>query len=95
MMGTETSFSQNWILDLTYTGTKGTDLDLLRAPQSRSAGHQPARHAGRAANPLCHQFLLRSIGRELDLQRPAGASGASLHAWDNAARDVHVFEVAG
>src|SRR6202789_4505725 len=26
-LGTETSFSQNWILDLTYTGTKGTDLD--------------------------------------------------------------------
>lgn len=38
MMGTETSFSQNWILDLTYTGTKGTDLDLLRAPNRAPLG---------------------------------------------------------
>ncbi len=38
MLGTETSFSQNWILDLTYTGTKGTDLDLLRAPNRAPLG---------------------------------------------------------
>jgi len=37
-LGTETSFSQNWILDMTYTGTKGTDLDLLRAPNRAPAG---------------------------------------------------------
>jgi hypothetical protein len=37
-LGTETSFSQNWILDLTYTGTKGTDLDILRAPNRAPAG---------------------------------------------------------
>ena len=37
-LGTETSFSQNWILDLTYTGTKGTDLDLLRAPNRAPLG---------------------------------------------------------
>jgi len=36
--GTETSFTQNWILDLTYTGTKGTDLDLLRAPNRAPLG---------------------------------------------------------
>ncbi len=36
--GTETSFSQNWILDLTYTGTKGTDLDVLRAPNRAPLG---------------------------------------------------------
>ena len=37
-LGTETSFSQNWILDLTYTGTKGTNLDVLRAPNRAPLG---------------------------------------------------------
>jgi trimeric autotransporter adhesin len=37
-LGTETSISQNWILDLTYTGTKGTDLDILRAPNRAPLG---------------------------------------------------------
>lgn len=41
-LGTETSFSQNWILDLTYTGTKGTDLDLLRAPNRAPLGTPPS-----------------------------------------------------
>jgi trimeric autotransporter adhesin len=40
-LGTETSFTQNWILDLTYTGTKGTDLDLLRAPNRAPLGTPP------------------------------------------------------
>ncbi len=37
-LGTETSFTQNWVLDLTYTGTKGTDLDILRAPNRAPLG---------------------------------------------------------
>ncbi len=37
-LGTETSISPNWILDLTYTGTKGTDLDILRAPNRAPLG---------------------------------------------------------
>ena len=37
-LGTETSFSPSWILDLTYTGTKGTDLDILRAPNRAPLG---------------------------------------------------------
>jgi trimeric autotransporter adhesin len=41
-LGTETSFTQNWILDLTYTGTKGTDLDQLRAPNRAPLGTPPA-----------------------------------------------------
>jgi carboxypeptidase family protein len=40
-LGTETSFTQNWLLDLTYTGTKGTDLDLLRAPNRAPLGTPP------------------------------------------------------
>ncbi|MGA8871015.1 MAG: TonB-dependent receptor [Candidatus Acidiferrales bacterium] len=37
-LGTETSISQNWVLDLTYTGTKGTELDILRAPNRAPLG---------------------------------------------------------
>jgi hypothetical protein len=37
-LGTETSISPNWILDLTYTGTKGTNLDILRAPNRAPLG---------------------------------------------------------
>jgi hypothetical protein len=40
-LGTETSFSPNWILDFTYTGTKGTNLDLLRAPNRAPLGTSP------------------------------------------------------
>lgn len=38
MLGTETSFTQDWLLDLTYTGTAGGDLDLLRAPNRAPLG---------------------------------------------------------
>jgi trimeric autotransporter adhesin len=41
MLGTETSFTQNWVLDLTYTGTKGTDLEVLRAPNRAPLGTPP------------------------------------------------------
>ncbi|HXQ25860.1 MAG TPA: carboxypeptidase regulatory-like domain-containing protein [Candidatus Acidoferrales bacterium] len=37
-LGTETSLSANWLLDLTYTGTKGTNLDILRAPNRAPLG---------------------------------------------------------
>ncbi len=37
-LGTETSITQDWVLDLTYTGTKGTDLDILRAPNRAPLG---------------------------------------------------------
>jgi len=37
-LGTETTLSPSWILDLTYTGTKGTDLDVLRAPNRAPLG---------------------------------------------------------
>ena len=80
MLGTETSFTQNWLLDLTYTGTKGTDLDLLRAPNRAPLGHQPAEHAKRASDSLRHQLLLRSVRRQFHLQRAAGARRSPLHA---------------
>jgi hypothetical protein len=37
-LGTESTLSPSWILDLTYTGTKGTDLDVLRAPNRAPLG---------------------------------------------------------
>ncbi len=37
-LGTETSITQDWVLDLTYTGTKGTNLDILRAPNRATLG---------------------------------------------------------
>ncbi|HEX5424167.1 MAG TPA: TonB-dependent receptor [Candidatus Acidoferrales bacterium] len=41
MLSAETYLSQDWILNLTYTGTKGTDLDLLRAPNRAPLGTNP------------------------------------------------------
>lgn len=38
MLSTETDLAKNWILNLTYTGTKGTDLDLLRIPNRAPLG---------------------------------------------------------
>jgi trimeric autotransporter adhesin len=38
ILGAETSMTRDWILDLTYTGTAGGDLDLLRAPNRAPLG---------------------------------------------------------
>lgn len=41
MLSLETDLRPNWILNFTYTGTKGTDLDLLRAPNRAPLGTNP------------------------------------------------------
>lgn len=41
MLSVETDLRANWILNLTYTGTKGTNLDLLRAPNRAPLGTNP------------------------------------------------------
>lgn len=41
MLSVETDLRPNWILNLTYTGTKGTNLDLLRAPNRAPLGTDP------------------------------------------------------
>jgi trimeric autotransporter adhesin len=41
MLSLETDLRPNWILTTTYTGTKGTDLDLLRAPNRAALGTNP------------------------------------------------------
>jgi hypothetical protein len=61
-LGTETSFSQNWILDLTYTGTKGTDLDLLRAPNRAPLGTSPLDTQAELQIPYANSFYFDQSG---------------------------------
>jgi len=37
----ESQFKPNWVLTLTYTGTKGTDLDMLLSPNRNPTGAAP------------------------------------------------------
>jgi trimeric autotransporter adhesin len=61
-LGTETSFSQNWILDLTYTGTKGTNLDLLRAPNRAPLGTSPLNTQNSLQIPNANSFYFDQSG---------------------------------
>jgi trimeric autotransporter adhesin len=61
-LGTETSFSQNWILDLTYTGTKGTNLDLLRAPNRAPLGTSPLNTQNSFQIPNANSFYFDQSG---------------------------------
>ena len=61
-LGTETSFSQNWILDLTYTGTKGTNLDLLRAPNRAPLGTSPLNTQNELQIPSANSFYFDQSG---------------------------------
>jgi len=61
-LGTETSFTQNWILDLTYTGTKGTDLDLLRAPNRAPLGTPPTETQQKLQVPGATSFYFDQSG---------------------------------
>ena len=61
-LSTETSLSQNWILDLTYTGTKGTDLDVLRAPNRAPLGTSQSDIQGKRIDPNATGFTLDQSG---------------------------------
>jgi trimeric autotransporter adhesin len=61
-LGTETSFTQNWILDLTYTGTKGTNLDLLRAPNRAPLGTSPLNTQSSLQIPNANSFYYDQSG---------------------------------
>ena len=61
-LGTETSFTQNWILDLTYTGTKGTNLDLLRAPNRAPLGTSPLNTQNALQIPNANSFYYDQSG---------------------------------
>jgi hypothetical protein len=61
-LGTETSFTPNWILDLTYTGTKGTNLDLLRAPNRAPLGTPPTETQQKLQIPGATSFYFDQSG---------------------------------
>src|SRR6202046_4647104 len=61
-LGTETSFTQNWILDLTYTGTKGTNLDFLRAPNRAPLGTSPLNTQNALQIPNANSFYFDQSG---------------------------------
>jgi len=61
-LGTETSFTQDWILDLTYTGTKGTNLDLLRAPNRAPLGTPPTETQQKLQVPGATTFFFDQSG---------------------------------
>jgi hypothetical protein len=62
MLGTETTLSKNWLLDLTYTGTKGTDLDLLRAPNRAPRGTSQLNTQTEFQIPNATSFLFDQSG---------------------------------
>ena len=61
-LGTETTFSRNWLLDLTYTGTKGDNLDILRAPNRAPAGTNPLDTQAELKIPEAVSFLYDQSG---------------------------------
>ena len=62
MLGTETSFTQDWLLDLTYTGTGGGDLDLLRAPNRAPLGTNQLETQSSLAIPDATSFYFDQSG---------------------------------
>lgn len=62
MLGTETSFSRDWLLGLTYTGTAGGDLDLLRAPNRAPLGTNQLETQSSLAIPSATSFYFDQSG---------------------------------
>jgi hypothetical protein len=61
-IGSETDISRNWVLDLTYTGTAGTNLDILRNPNRAPLGTNPAHSATSLVVPNATQFTYDQSG---------------------------------
>jgi trimeric autotransporter adhesin len=61
-LGTETTLSPSWILDLTYTGTKGTDLDVLRAPNRAPLGTPSDRIQANRIDPTATGYTFDQSG---------------------------------
>ncbi|MGB0035070.1 MAG: TonB-dependent receptor [Candidatus Acidiferrales bacterium] len=62
MLSDETTLSKNWTLTLTYTGTKGTDLDLLRAPNRAPTGTSQLDTQNNFTIPNANSFLYDQSG---------------------------------
>ena len=61
-LGTETTLSKNWLIDLTYTGTRGSNLDILRAPNRAPAGTSPLDTQAQLKIPDAVSFLYDQSG---------------------------------
>ena len=61
-LGMETSITQNWALDLTYTGTKGTNLDILRAPNRAPLGTPSDQIQANRIDPTATGFTFDQSG---------------------------------
>jgi hypothetical protein len=61
-IGAETDLSRNWVLDLQYTGTAGSNLDILRSPNRAPLGTNPAATATNLALPYATQFTYDQSG---------------------------------
>ena len=72
-LGTETSISQNWVLDLTYTGNEGNESRHPPRAQSRAARHTLGSDPGQSYRQPSRRIHLRSVRRQFDLQCPSGA----------------------
>lgn len=62
MLSTETDLAKNWVLNLTYTGTKGTNLDLLRIPNRAPLGTAAADTQEDRSDPDATGFLYDQSG---------------------------------
>jgi trimeric autotransporter adhesin len=62
MLGVETDLSKNWVMNLTYTGTKGTNLDLLRIPNRAPLGTPESETQQDRSDPNATGFLYDQSG---------------------------------
>jgi hypothetical protein len=62
MLGVETDLSKNWVMNLTYTGTKGTHLDLLRIPNRAPLGTPESETQQDRSDPNATGFLYDQSG---------------------------------
>jgi len=62
MLGVETDLSKNWVMNVTYTGTKGTNLDLLRIPNRAPLGTTEAETQQDRSDPNATGFLYDQSG---------------------------------
>jgi hypothetical protein len=60
--GIETTLSRNWLLDATYTGTKGSNLDILRSPNRAPLGTATGDLQTNLAFPFATQFTYDQSG---------------------------------
>ena len=61
-LGTETELTHTWLLDITYTGTKGTNLDILRAPNRAPLGSNPLDTQNELQIPYANSFYYDQSG---------------------------------